>query len=203
MHSPKPENLGYFDIKADEFVYHVYMPIKMRISCDIRIPDHLQCYKPLIIAAMAGKLWYRDYVYLTVKKMYVQKGGTANRPGWHIDGYGTENDLNFIWSDCIPTEFCSGEFNLSDCHEKSLLEMEQQAEGKPIFTYPEKTLLCLNNKIVHRVGVCKETCLRTFVKISISKDRYDLAGNAHNHLFDYDWSLVERQGSRNHPIASK
>jgi hypothetical protein len=198
--SKLPRLLGQFDVRLAEFTYHVYLPIKMADAGGLRVPAHLYPLSPLIEHAMVSCSHDGRYVYLTVKKMYIAKNQSANRPGWHLDGYGTDDD-NFIWSDCLPTEFVTGEFNLSADHQESLAEMRQQAEGRAIHVFPERTMIWLDPTNVHRVVECNADCVRTFVKISISRHRYNLAGNAHNYLFDYDWPMVERIDGRNHPIA--
>ncbi len=40
---------------------------------------------------------------------------------------------------------------------------------------------------------------RTFLKVSFSRDKYDLAGNSHNSRLDYDWPMRERGLTRNTP----
>lgn len=198
--SREPQYMGYFKLDCHELVYHVYMPVKMDDMFGIRIPKHLNCYWPLIKAVVEQTNVHDKYVYLTVKRTYLEAGDDANRPGWHIDGYGS-NDLNFIWSDNVPTEFCEGAFELSADHAESLVQMKQQVDLGVVKTYFNNALLRLDNTIVHRVGVCKQDCIRTFVKISVSSQRYNLIGNAHNHLFDYEWDMVARQPTRNCPIA--
>lgn len=200
MYSSLPRTLGTFDIDLPEFVYHVYMPIKMADMCEVRVPRHLSPIWPLIEQALFTCDHDGSYVYLSVKKMPVSKNQTANRPGWHLDGYGT-NDDNLIWADCLPTEFVTGEFDLSADHSLSLAQMEEQARGRSIHTFPARTLLWLDATNVHRVAECHADCVRTFVKISLSRHRYNLAGNAHNYLFDYEWPMVERKATRNHPTA--
>lgn len=200
MFSPLPRSLGKVIIDCPEYVYHMYMPIKMANGPDVRIPQHLQCFwhiveRVLYLGGAKGK-----YVYLSVKKMHVAAGQTANRPGWHIDGYGTD-DTNFIWSDCLPTEFVTGEFQLSDDHAVSLAQMQEQANGRMVHSFGNCELLMLEADSVHRVALCEQDCVRTFVKVSLSTERYNLKGNARNYLFDYDWPMVDRLAQRNHPVA--
>lgn len=200
--SPLPQSLGHVSIDCPEFVYHVYMPIKMANSPTVRIPEHLEYFWPLVGRVLSrGGATDGRYLYLTVKKMYVQAGQSANRPGWHIDGYGTD-DINFIWADCMPTEFVTGEFDLSNDHELSLAQMQEQAIGRPVQTLGDCQLLMLKADSVHRVAECKQDCVRTFVKISLSAEQYNLKGNAHNYLFDYDWPMVGRIAERNHPVGA-
>ncbi len=199
MRSGKPELLGQFYIDCKEFMFVQYMPVKMADDWDLKIPNNLACFIPLI-KAIGGTVDNSDYVYLTAKKMFVSAQCAGNRPGWHIDGFGTD-DTNFIWSDSMPTEFCIQDFELPDDHDISLQQMEQQARAENIKTYPNKSLLGLNSSMVHRVSILPFEGFRTFVKISISKERYNLIGNAHNYLFDYDWPMTERSTTRNHPVG--
>ena len=202
MFSPLPRSLGQVSIGCPEFVYHMYMPIKMAERADVRIPPHLHCFWPVIERVLFhGGVAAGKYMYLSVKKMHISAGQTANRPGWHIDGYGTK-DHNYIWSDCLPTEFVTGEFSLSENHSLSLLQMEQQARGREVLTFPVGNLLLLESDSVHRVANCVQDCVRTFVKISVSTEKYNLKGNAHNYLFDYEWDMVDRVVERNHPIGA-
>lgn len=200
MRSDIPPSIGTFEIECPEFVYHVYMPIKMAECVDVRIPMHLRCFWPLVEQVMSTGTHEGKYIYLTVKKMHVSTGQTANRPGWHLDGYGTD-DHNFIWSDCLPTEFVAGDFDLSEDHEISLSQMDAQAAGRVIHTCGDNKLIWLGPTNVHRVAQCNQDCVRTFVKISVSDHQYNLAGNAHNYLFDYKWDMVDRKPERNHPIG--
>jgi hypothetical protein len=43
--------------------------------------------------------------------------------------------------------------------------------------------------------------MRRFVKVSLSSHRYNLIGNSHNHLLDYDWQMFPRDAARNDPAA--
>lgn len=201
MFSREPIVLGQFQINCPELMFVQYMPIAMPRQ-EMRLPRNLRCFEPLIDAAMDGMLPHMDsYIYLTAKRLFVGPNNLGNRPGWHTDGFGT-TDINFIWSDALPTEFCVNQnFEVSDDHEISLKQMAQQAWPENIRTYPEGALLMLDSSMVHRPAKPVAERFRTFVKISVSRERYNLIGNAHNYLFDYDWPMVERQASRNHPIG--
>lgn len=200
MFSQEPVILGEFTIRCQELMFVQYMPIVMPHRMDVRVPDNLLCFMPLVDAVI-GEVGAEDYVYLTAKRLFVGPKCIGNRPGWHSDGFGT-NDTNFIWSDSAPTEFCIQEFALSDDHDISLLQMECQALSENIKTYPICSLLRLDSSMIHRVPNVMQEGYRTFVKISVSRERYNLVGNAHNYLFDYDWPMVERKTSRNHPIGA-
>jgi hypothetical protein len=140
-------------------------------------------------------------MYLTAKHMYVTPQRIFNRPGWHIDGFGTD-DINYIWSSHAPTEFCVQEFDLSEDCDESMAQMEAQALPENILDYGVNMVLRLDNKVVHRVPRTCEPGFRTFVKLSISSHKYNLEGNARNYLFNYDWPMEPRREGRNHPTRS-
>jgi len=185
------------DLSLGEYCYSMYLPIKMPFT-GVRVPSNLKWLKPLVNRVMILEAVEDKHIYLTVKHMYVE-GTQGNRPGWHSDGFMSE-DINYIWYDSSPTEFCIQGFNLSQDHQLSLQEMEEQGDINNIVTYPCKTLLRLDQYVIHRTAIAPPG-VRAFVKISISKDRYNLAGNAHNCLFNYDWDMHPRASYRNHPVA--
>lgn len=196
IYGAAPKVLGEFDLSASEMCFVQYLPILLPRGV-MRIPQSLEWVSPLLDHVVISE---DDYVYLTVKHIYVTGTDCGNRPGWHSDGFGTD-DVNYIWCDRAPTEFAVQPFALSADCVLSLQEMEDQfIEGTEI-TYPAKTLLVLNSGVIHRVTTKCTAGYRTFVKISVSKQRYNLQGNAHNYLLDYCWEMVERSVERNHPIA--
>lgn len=190
---------GQFTLQPTEMCFVQYMPIAMPMT-NYRIPPNLLWVWPLI---MAVNIKPDNYVYLTVKYMYQTKGDRYNRLGFHTDGFGTD-DINYLWSDCNPTEFYVQDFNIlergkGDFHEESMLQMQAQALATKQVIYPNNTLLKLDSSVVHRVSPRCEDGYRAFVKISVSKDKYNLKFNSHNYLFDYDWEMVERKLERNCP----
>lgn len=181
-------------LDVQEMMFVQYMPVKLPFT-SIRLPDHLKCFAPMFNFVA----WTQeDFVYLTAKRMYVSPERPFNRPGWHADGFGT-NDVNYIWCDSAPTEFCVQQFDLSDDCDESMAQMQAQARPENICAYGANWVLELNSRVVHRPMLNPPVGIRTFAKISVSRDRYDLAGNAHNHLFDYDWPMKKRRIARNHP----
>lgn len=186
-------------LEPSEMCFVQYLPIRMsyndNLGCDVRIPPNLEWTRPLVHKVIRNHD-LDHYIYLTVKHLYVEPNSMGNRPGWHSDGFKTD-DINYIWVDSFPTEFCIQDFDLSDDCEQSMLDMETQVKKDNITTYKSYDLLLLDQYVIHRTP--KGTGFRTFVKISVSKDRYNLKGNAHNYLFDYSWKMVERKTTRNHP----
>jgi hypothetical protein len=191
-----PDVMGRVVIAKPEMMFVQYMPVRMPGS-DIRLPPNLKCFYPMVeIACMFA--YPDEHVYLTAKHLYVDRDRCFNRPGWHADGYGTD-DINYVWCDRAPTEFCVQPFELSEDCDESMAQMEAQAKPENIRTYGENMLLRLDSTVVHRPPARIEPGYRTFVKISISRSLYNLEGNAHNYMFDYDWPMVPRAEKRNHP----
>lgn len=198
----EPTIIRRINLIPSEMCFIQYLPIAMATSeglgPTIEVPKNLEWVWPLVVRTVNDcNEVVGNYIYLTVKHLYVTPNNMGNRPGWHSDGFGTD-DINYIWCDKYPTEFCIQDFSISEDCETSLIEMESQALESNIVTYPENTLLRLDKYNVHRTPIVGEG-YRTFVKISISKNRYNLQGNSHNYLFAYDWEMVVRSDIRNHP----
>ena len=188
--SKMPQSLGEFILNPSEYCYCVYMPIK--IGAIYKLPKNLSWVEPLLYKITDADCMY-SYWYLTVKYMHVD--GFAKRPGWHIDGY-LSDDVNYIWSDNYPTQFCVNKFSLELDHKNSMKQMHDQAidptHGLVNHMYR------LDNTIVHRTPYCKPG-FRAFVKISCSNEKYNLLGNATNPELDLDCEYVTRDLTRNHP----
>ena len=194
MYGSAPTLVANFKINCEEMLFFMYLPIKMPYT-SYRTPERLKVFQPLIDQVDVDA---NDYVYLTAKRLYVTPDNMGNRHGWHCDGFGTP-DRNYIWTDIHSTEFCVQPFFLnSNCCE-SMEQMERQAREENIMTFKDGDLLKLTEDQVHRVPVLDYSGMRTFVKISVSKDKYNLVGNSHNYLFNYSWLMTERIEERNHP----
>lgn len=204
MFSNKPEVVGIYHLECPEMMFVQYIPIC--IDGRWAVPANLHWTEPLVIdAADNEECSYKSnfkYVYLTVKHMYQAAGESYNRHGMHIDGFGTD-DINYVWSDSTPTEFYVQEFDLPEDHSESMDAMYKQAISTCQVLFPNNTLLRLDNTMVHRVSPYGKSGMRTFVKISFSNHKYNLKGNAHNYLLDYDWEMVDRNVERNCPQGLK
>lgn len=205
-----PKDLGLIDLNPTEMMFWMYCPIKIPYG-QIHLPDNLKQFEPIIARILENEYVGSSYVYVTAKTLWVEGEYIGNRPGWHIDGYGTD-DINYIWADRAPTEFVHNldesvkVWNLSDDCDESLKQISDIAGMagwgiiSPIKTYPDKHLLRLDNTVIHRSPVDFETGMRTFVKVSLSKHQYNLKGNSVNHLIpESQWELVDRRLARNHP----
>lgn len=203
-----PIDCGVVDIAPKEMMFWLYCPISIPGESRYLLPENLGPFAEIVseVKAKFPDSFRRNYVYLTAKTLWVSGDYIGNRPGWHIDGYGTE-DLNYIWADRAPTEFLIGAWDLSDDCNLSMAQMEAISREPKTYkaqkqTYPDKTLLLLDSSVIHRSPAKFEPGMRTFVKVSLSPDRYDLKGNSINHrLPETHWPLVDRQVIRNHPAT--
>lgn len=201
----EPKFLGYQNIQCNEMMFYQYLPIKLLGNQSLRREERLSVFDDIIgqsccdyIGEFGLDRYTDSYVYITAKHMYQNSGCSFNREGWHSDGFMTD-DINYIWSNNNGFTFNDGVFNLSQDHEKSMVEMEEQAD----YTFNGRALdfglYRLDQYVIHKVSEIEFPAMRTFVKISISKDKYNLIGNSVNRLLDYNWDMKQRGESRNHP----
>lgn len=201
----KAKDLGVIEIDCPEMLFYQYLPIKLIGQTELIVEERLKCFEPLIVACCCdfvadyGLSRYMDsFVYLTAKMLYQGKGYSFNRKGYHSDGFLTD-DINYLWSNYSPTVFNFGKFDLSLDDDTSMAEMEKAAKKENEFTYPQGSILRLNQFVIHKVSDKDIEGMRTFAKVSFSRDKYDLKGNSKNYLLDYDWQMRERQSKRNIP----
>lgn len=204
-----PTDLGHFDLDIREHLLYLYLPIKLPgdFFWYPNLPKRLHFAFDVIDAAVQDfkdsmkfeHRWRDDiYVYLTAKTMWVEPGCPGNRPGWHADGYGSDGDLNYIWYDMNPTEFAVQSFrDIPTDDLKCLAALEDQVSPEHVVRYDTRRLLRLDERVVHRVNPNPRAGLRTFVKVSVSRHKYNLKGNSHNYLIDYDWEMHDRIERRN------
>lgn len=194
-----PINLGQFPIECKEALYYLYLPIKFPGMQQVVIPANLERFEPLLTEVLLNaRQWVDQYVYITAKHTWVAPGTPANRPGWHSDGFLTD-DENFIWCDSMPTIFNTSDFVVDADHEKSLDQFWPQALPENDLTYPAYSLLQLDQYVIHRVDEPTKGQWRTFVKISVSANQYNLTGNSHNYDLNYNWTMHDRAEVRNDP----
>jgi hypothetical protein len=196
-----PEIVANIPIKVTECMYYLYMPIKMPHG-DIVVPPRLEQFNPLLEKItdkyVGTTLWDDSYLYITAKHMLVNPNFWGARGGYHSEGFGT-NDINWIWYDKNPPTFSKTKFNVSNNPRKSLQEFTDQANYKDEVRYREHSLLELPPKTVYKVTPVTRYFQSTFVRYTLSKDKYNLIGNSHNYGIDYNWRMFERSPDRNYP----
>lgn len=203
----QPKSLGEFKIFSPEVMYYLYLPIGEPGYAGYTLPDkRLLFIQPLLdkIREDEPERFKSDYVYVTIKKMYIGGGVTANRPGWHCDGF-LSDDLNYIWYDNTPTVFNCGEFEISADHVESLRELEEQANPDNDYICANEHLYKLDSLCIHRVNTdTPNQIMRTFVKVTLSPNEFNLKDNSINYSMKastapkYDRSLV-----RNDPYQAQ
>jgi hypothetical protein len=198
-----PEVISVHNVYDTEFLSYYFMPIKLAYTDNMVYEKRILQFSDLILDAAddfyktyGSREYIENYIYLTVKRLYQDGKCGFNRPGYHLDGFGT-NDINYIWSDCQPTIFNTGSFHLSEDDNLSLVELEQQAKEENEITYPDNVLLKLDATVPHKVNSNIHTGVRTFFKLTFSKDRFNLIGNTHNYELDYNWEMKPRKNQRN------
>lgn len=199
-----PRDLGRVDLAPVEMMFWLYCPVKLADSHAMVIPPNLMQFLPLL--ELAGydcrNRWKENYVYLTAKTLWVSPENPGNRPGWHSDGFMTD-DLNYVWSDRDGTLFWEPEQPrcFVQDHVASLAEMDAAASAGPVKQYPDKHLLRLDETVIHRVADFAAPAMRSFVKISVSRHKYNLVGNSINHALPVNWDFAPRAAERNHPAT--
>lgn len=206
IYGSPPVDMGIAPLSPSEMMFWLYCPIKMPGTRVFTIPDNLQQFSPLVMMSRddCEDRIYDSYVYLTAKTLWATPENPGNRPGWHSDGFLTD-DLNYIWSDANPTVFWEPDlrFRFPADHGASLPQMDALAEPDIANhrRYPSKHLLKLDQSAIHKVDTNIQPGLRTFVKVSVSRHRYALRGNSINHELAADWTYQERKAERNCPIG--
>ncbi len=192
-----PQDLGLIDLSPAEMMFWIYCPIWTPEEGPV-VPPNLRQFWPIVQAAINREGGLSGYGYLTARTLWVGGDYSGSRPGWHADGFGTE-DINYIWSDHAPTEFIEDSFELPVGCADAMAVMAGYASKGDIVTYPAKHLLRLTPAVIHRPPENVSPGIRSFVKLSISKDRYNLEGNSINHGLAEKFDYVPRQAERNHP----
>lgn len=198
----EPIALGTHSPKQFEMMYYLYLPIKFPGIAGLRMPKRLHPFWEMVQKAQRDfilqDLGNNGFIYLTVKTMFVTPDSPGNREGWHCDGFGSKGDINYIWADKNPTEFAIGDhFDITNDDKQSMLDMTDQAFDAEIKTYPNNTLLRLDEGVIHRVSPIVETGIRRFVKITFSEHKFKSQGNSHNYDFNYNWDQTPRSLERN------
>lgn len=202
LYGTLPVDLGEVDISPDEMMFWLYCPVKMPLG-KIKLPDNLIQFMPILDKVKEHDIdhWDECYAYVTAKTLWVNPENVGNRKGWHSDGFMTD-DINYIWFDCLSTEFMKPDqpVALTQNHVISMKEMED-IDYNVIVHYENKHLLKLDESVIHRVAEHEESCYRTFVKISLSRELYNLKGNSINHKMVFPQLTGIRKEYRNCPTG--
>ena len=216
LNSQKPLSIGKFELKSKEYCQYLYLPIFFQESpWDMYVEPRLNFLSDMVYAAVldfkqtyGNEFLIGNYLYLTVKQTFIAKDTHHNRPGFHSDGFETE-DVQYIFFDKFPTEFLIGEYEVPVDDELSMKAFDEYARiaardgNTEAFYQPEPYhLYRIDRHNIHRTTPAFSDGVRTFVKITFSKHRYAQEGNSYNYSApDYDWDLKPRSVDRNQPHA--
>lgn len=197
-----PRLLGTFHFDLTEVMYYLYLPVRMEDRAfhphGYRLPPNVGICRQLIAAAEHSVLPRRyRYAYLSARKGWATPDNPLNRPGWHADGFGTD-DMNFVWWRGSGTRFAVQDFEaISSDHLYSQQQFERQVNPRCVGSRPEMGLYALDPYCVHATPLLTKGEMRQYVKVSLSDHRYNLDNNSHNYLFEYCWPLHARSEIRN------
>lgn len=201
-----PRHIGFIGTRLTEVMYYLYLPVVIGDS-SICLPRNVEPCREIIEQSIkaATKLNRKfRYVYLSARRGFATPDNPLNRPGWHCDGYGTD-DLNYVWWDGPGTRFAVQKFTgISVDHKFSLEQFQHQVKPEFITSGLMHGLYELTPDVVHATPIIPPPgCMRQYVKVSLSNSRYNLEGNSHNYMFDYDWNLQSRELVRNSPHSAQ
>ena len=222
---PRERDVLHYEPSWDEFMHFLYLPVWLPPGSTTNhpaIPKSLEMLRPLLVAALhdfriaTGEPWWKErYWYVTARRGYASPDNPLNRPGWHCDGFGTD-DLNWVWCDAFPTLWLDRRLpdgTISPDHIRSVGEMTDAVVEQPEYVRRIKPfrLYRFSPFVIHAApdeNACANaglapieaaSGLRSFVKISASRHRYNLKGNSRNWDLDYDWEMFDRSEIRNDP----
>lgn len=205
INSRLKEAVGTVEIDVALGTKYLYLPISLKGSPEITLPLDIRYNTGLLAMIFNCLQSFGDienkYVYLSLERSMVAKGKTQKRPGFHCDGYLTE-DSNFLWANTLPTQFLLGNYIVyGNHHDTSLFDIYAKENIGNIYPAGIKEIIRTGPTDIH--AATKNTHFkevdRTFAKISISDDRYNLKGNSINTELEYDWKMYDREAVRNHP----
>lgn len=215
IYGAPPKDLGELKLDTSEMMFWLYLPIKMPGTYSEQLPKQLDPYTEVIDRVymdvnktFGRQRWKDSYVYLSVKVLHVTPDAPGNRPGWHSDGFLTD-DLNYIWADRNATEFFitadHKRFYVPEDHTQSMEWFDQQATCRPctgdrLEHAKVNHLYRLDQTVIHRVSLNVDSGKRAFVKVSVSNKPYVQLGNSINHgLPEHPRPSLARQAERNCP----
>jgi hypothetical protein len=205
MYGKLPREVAVIENTGKEMMFYQDLPIKLSNQISLKIEDRLsKNFGQIVSVAVCDFIgefgldrYVSSYIYVCAKRLYQNKGCSFNRKGWHTDGFMT-NDITYLWSDSSPTVFSHMDYNLTQDHNLSMIEMKEQHDSRNDVVYLSSSLLQLDQYVVHKVGK-QQSGIRSFCKVVFSKDKFDREGNACNYLLEYNWEMKPRSLTRNVP----
>jgi hypothetical protein len=216
----KPVSLG--DLTTDELAVFTRPDAVRVLDMPIKMPDCAEYRLPRALGQFAGAIQriidvehrvnprHAEYhAYLTIDQRWVAPGTLHREAPCHVDGFQGARcspkcltNHTYTVSDVLPTAYYGQAFDFTGLDERLhdyFWEMNAQVadtdEAHRWQPRPAEITL-MDCYCVHR-GVendGRERVFRTWLRLSFEERRrvFDRLGNAHNPLFDYAWTMVDR-----------
>jgi hypothetical protein len=188
------------------------LPIKMPDCPEYRLPRAFAQFAPtvqrIIDVEHAINPHHAEYfAYLTIDQRPVQPGTLHREAPCHVDGFQgarwkpkCHTNHSYTVSDLLPTAYYVQPFDftgLDEARHDFFWEMNAQvADTNEAHRWqPEPAeLTVMDCFCVHRGVEASRPTFRTWLRLSFEERRriFDRLGNGHNPLFDYRWTMVER-----------
>lgn len=216
----RPVSLG--TLSAEELAVFAQPEAVRVLDMPIKLPDIAEYRLPRALRQFAGALQriidvehqvnprHADYhAYLTIDQRWVESGTLHREAPCHVDGFQGARwnpkcltNHTYTVSDVLPTAYYVQPFDFTGLDERLhdyFWEMNAQvADSNEAYRWqPQPAELTLMDcYCVHR-GVENPQptrVFRTWLRLSFEERRrvFDRLGNAHNPLFDYAWTMVDR-----------
>lgn len=145
------------------------------------------------------------YAYLTVDQGPVKPGTLQREAPCHVDGFQGARwnpkvriNHTYVVGDVLPTTYYVQPFDLMHLDETRhnfFWEMNRiVAQDRAAHAWQPRPgeLNLIDAYTVHRGTEATVPTYRTWIRLSFEVRVFDRMGNAHNPLFDYDWTMVPR-----------
>ena len=203
----------------NSYIWSLNMPIKMPHS-EVKIPKLYNQFSEFLGRVFRNEIktnpyYDKFYAYLTIDQRKVRPFTSQRRSDWHSDSVrniktdNTYDESIYICYDNLPTVFTDAklDFNklptlksnriLSDFINKSCTQSDH-------FLHDNYSILHFDPYSLHRENINNDSVNinRTYVKVTFSKDQYNIEGNCHNYYFNYEWDSFPRTLERNNQSYS-
>jgi hypothetical protein len=188
------------------------MPIKMPDLDEYRLPAALAQFAPTIrriidVEHLINPQHGEYFAYLTIDQGHVEPTQLHREAPCHVDGFQgarwhprCRTNHSYTVSDVLPTAYYVQPFDLTALDERVhdvFWELNAQvADTDEMFRWQPRPaeLTVMDCYCVHRGVEAEQRMHRTWLRLSFEERRrvFDRLGNAHNPLFDYAWTMVER-----------
>lgn len=187
------------------------LPIKFPGS-EVRLPHEYAQWSPVVqrtvdaMRKLNTACYDEYYLYLTLRRGRVKKGGQGHFAPVHVDGFQGARwtpkhraNHTVTVTDRFKTLYFPQAFDLSQLDVAThdvFWEMNRQValtNGSHAWdAYEEHELMLMDAYCAHIARDAEEEGDRTWLRLSFETRIFDRLGNGHNPFFAYDWEMVPR-----------